>query len=63
VPELTQEQQNALDGLIKFRKQVQTLGGYAGTGKSTVISHLIEHNKCKDFQVCTPTGKAADVLR
>lgn len=59
--QLTDEQQNAVDQLVKLDKQVQTLGGFAGTGKSTVISHLIE--VLQGFSVCAYTGKAANVLR
>src|SRR5262249_45426389 len=44
-----------------FPKPVQTLGGYAGTGKTTVIKTLIE--RLPEFAVCAYTGKAANVLR
>jgi exodeoxyribonuclease-5 len=38
-----------------------TLGGFAGTGKSTVLAEL--HRALPRFAVCCFTGKAADVLR
>jgi exodeoxyribonuclease-5 len=40
---------------------VQSLGGYAGTGKTTVVRELSE--RLPDFAVCAFTGKAASVLR
>jgi exodeoxyribonuclease-5 len=43
------------------REPVQTLGGYAGTGKTTVIAHLV--HKLQNYAVCAFTGKAANVLR
>lgn len=60
---LTNEQESALNGLVQFKKQTQSLGGYAGTGKTTLISHLKQHDKCKNFAVCAFTGKAANILR
>lgn len=38
-----------------------TLGGYAGTGKTTLISHVIHNHP--GAKVCAYTGKASDVLR
>jgi hypothetical protein len=35
-PDLSQEQQDAVEHLLRSHKQVQTLGGYAGTGKTTM---------------------------
>lgn len=64
---LSEEQQNAVNTLfsnISF-KQVQTLGGYAGTGKTTVIKSLVakfEENNIKTA-ICAYTGKAVNVLR
>jgi hypothetical protein len=57
---LSPEQQLAADELLKFRKPEQTLGGFAGTGKSTLVKYLTDR---LDFKVCTPTGKAASVLK
>src|SRR5262249_11808404 len=39
----------------------QTLGGYAGTGKSTLVRVL--KDELSSFAVCAYTGKAANVLR
>ncbi|MCK9458449.1 MAG: AAA family ATPase [Proteobacteria bacterium] len=58
---LTQEQKNIIANLIQFKKPVQTLGGYAGTGKTTLISQLVK--TLPHFAVCAFTGKAASVLR
>lgn len=58
---LTDEQKTIIKKIIKFEKPIQTLGGYAGAGKSTVIKHLVE--LLPDFAVCAYTGKAANVLR
>jgi exodeoxyribonuclease-5 len=59
--ELTAEQEQAIDRLLSFTKPVQTLGGYAGTGKTTMIEVLLQH--LKNYAVCAYTGKAANVLR
>lgn len=63
--QFTAEQQNALFAILQAVKQDKkptfTLGGYAGTGKTTVISFLIE--MLPTFAVCAYTGKAANVLR
>lgn len=59
--ELTKEQQYVLNESMKFKKKVQKIGGYAGTGKTTLISSLI--NKIPNFAVCAFTGKAASVLK
>jgi exodeoxyribonuclease-5 len=58
---LTDEQLAAVDHLLSFPKDVQTLGGYAGTGKTTVIKSL--KARLPHFAVCAYTGKAANVLR
>lgn len=43
-----------------------TLGGYAGTGKTTLIAYLRQalhqHNNSAQVAFCAPTGKAARVL-
>lgn len=39
-----------------------TLAGYAGTGKTSLLQHLI-CNESRKFLIATPTGKAASVLR
>lgn len=64
---LTNEQKDVLKGLISNldQTQMQTLGGYAGTGKSTIIRILLEalERKGKFFSACAFTGKATNVLR
>jgi exodeoxyribonuclease-5 len=59
----TDEQKNLIDFVLKEYKQQPylTLGGVAGSGKSTCLAHL--HNKLANFKVCAYTGKAANVLR
>ena len=61
-PELSTEQLDAAHELLRFRKRVQSLGGYAGTGKTTLIRYLQERLG-GTYAVCAYTGKAADVLR
>lgn len=46
---------------IKNKKQQVTLGGFAGTGKTTLIKYLTKFYP--KFAVCAYTGKAANVLR
>src|SRR5262249_58694638 len=60
---LTEEQRAAVEGLISglSDRQVQTLGGYAGTGKTTCIRELSRLRP--GFGVCAFTGKAAAILR
>jgi exodeoxyribonuclease-5 len=48
-----------LDGV--WARQVQTVGGYAGTGKTVLVSALAD--ALPDFATCAFTGKAAHVLR
>lgn len=73
--ELTQEQQQAVDKVKQWYadspKQTLTLGGYAGTGKTTVIKAIM--SMCHDYDngqqgellpnICAFTGKAVSVLR
>jgi len=63
MPELTDEQQEVAECVIKDikHKQEVTLSGYAGTGKTTLIRHL--KDCLPGFAVCAFTGKAANVLR
>ncbi len=60
---LTEEQKTVVRNLIKNRSkdQLQTLGGYAGTGKTTIINTIAE--VLSDWKICAYTGKAANVLR
>ena len=72
---LTLEQTVALDAIVAWLKPHRrrkarpaphiTLGGYAGTGKTTVIRALIDRIREElslSPTVCAPTGKAAHVL-
>lgn len=58
---LTQEQQNIIEQILKFPKKIITTGGFAGTGKTTLITYLAE--ELPNFAICAFTGKAANVLR
>jgi exodeoxyribonuclease-5 len=63
---LTPEQTEAvaqIDHWLGFGDRVQyRLGGYAGTGKTTLIKHFLEDSKL-NTAVCAFTGKAANVLQ
>lgn len=72
VIDLSSDQQNALNNLYDWyldsnKIQVVTLGGYAGTGKTTLLSFLRQklQKKDKDIKVafCSYTGKATQVLK
>lgn len=69
--DLSADQQNAITTLLMWYKNPNktpfiTLGGYAGTGKTTVISllrnQLNEINKTISVSFCSYTGKATRVL-
>ena len=66
---LTKSQDTALVAINNWIKQpwsesnwLFTLAGYAGTGKTTLLSQLINNLRTKPV-CCAPTGKAASVLR
>ena len=64
---LTKQQQQALDSIKEFLindASVFILKGYAGTGKTTMISHIINEvaNLDKVPILMAPTGRAARVL-
>ncbi len=59
--ELSEEQKKISEEILKFRKNSQVIVGFAGTGKSLIVSHL--KKQLPYAAVCAPTGKAADVLR
>tara|TARA_Y100000034_G_scaffold35064_2_gene43036 strand:+ start:21624 stop:22682 length:1059 start_codon:yes stop_codon:yes gene_type:complete len=63
--DLTKDQSVALyhlvDGIREQKKLHQTLGGYAGTGKTSLVKYLKKF--FPTFAVCAFTGKAANVLR
>lgn len=58
---LTEEQKHIIKEVVSIKKNVVTVGGFAGSGKSTIIRNLIE--LLPNFSVCAYTGKAANVLR
>lgn len=60
--QLTEEQSSAIDFIKKNVSHTKhiSLGGYAGTGKSTCLSFLTQ--LYPNFAVCAFTGKAANVL-
>lgn len=67
--ELTQQQQTILKSMTDFiqdkENSVFILRGYAGTGKTTMIKHLIPVLQAcgKKFHLLAPTGRAAKVLK
>jgi exodeoxyribonuclease-5 len=70
--ELSKDQKNALQALLAWvqsqsRTPYITLGGYAGTGKTTLISflrrELSKSNPTMRVGFCSFTGKAAQVLK
>lgn len=65
--QLTAEQQAPVDAfasLVSGRKRRLCLGGHAGTGKTEVIRAIVDrYGDDTEIVVCTPTGKAAHVLR
>lgn len=64
--ELTDEQQRAVEAfgaVYRSKRRRLTIGGYAGTGKTTIIRSIIDTYGTRDLVVCAPTGKAAHVLR
>ena len=63
---LTKEQHVALGKINTWLNDDSSwdfrLGGYAGTGKTFLLQHLV-NNHNKPIVACAPTGKAASVLR
>lgn len=67
--ELSKNQKSVIDNILDWYKspklQYITLGGYAGTGKTTLLSYLTNHlHKERTLRIafCSYTGKAARVL-
>ena len=68
---LTKKQQMAIEEIKKWfknknkNKQFFSVGGYAGTGKTSIIKYIIEELKLKKEQVavCSYSGKATLVLK
>ncbi len=69
--ELSKNQTTVLDSIMSWHKkpdlQYITLGGYAGTGKTTLLGYLntLLHKKNRNIKIayCTFTGKASVVLK
>lgn len=65
--ELTNDQVEAIDSGVEFIRRSRgrlatfAIGGYAGTGKSTVLSAIMD--RLSGGMPCSFTGKAADVMR
>lgn len=69
--DLTREQRTVVDAVLDWRRELArpfiTVGGYAGTGKTTILGPL-RQNLADEFEgtrvaFCAFTGKAASVLR
>lgn len=64
--QLSPDQQAAIDAIrawLTTSTPTLTMGGLAGTGKSTLISQLVQALSGMIVYVCAFTGKAASVLR
>jgi len=64
--ELSEDQKKAFDLFCEWQKsskKLLTLAGYAGTGKSFLISYIKEQFPQKRIAFCAFTGKAALVLK
>ena len=59
---LSDEQNRVVDQILSSNKTERILGGYAGTGKTTVIRELNERLG-GTYAICALAGKAANVLR
>lgn len=65
---LSTDQQRVFDAICQFiasDKQVFILRGSAGTGKTTLLAHVVEHLQQihRDFNLMAPTGRAAHILK
>jgi exodeoxyribonuclease-5 len=60
--ELSAEQEFVIQEVLKFKNPIAKVGGFAGTGKTFLIKHLVE-KYLPQFAVCAFTGKAAQMLR
>lgn len=59
--ELTAEQRDAITTIVNARAGEASLAGPAGSGKTTILKNI--SGAFGDVEVCTPTNKAAQVLR
>jgi|APGre2960657373_1045057.scaffolds.fasta_scaffold01553_8 exodeoxyribonuclease-5 len=57
------EQQAVINNVLNDIKvkQIVSIAGYAGTGKTTIIKEIL--SKLPNFRVCAFTGKATNILR
>lgn len=64
--QLTNQQNQVFSRVKEFLRgdaSVFILKGYAGTGKTTMIRHIVEYVKTfRDYSIAAPTGRAARVL-
>lgn len=64
--ELSPDQEQAFEWILGWFRQggkMLRLGGYAGTGKTTLIRRIVDEIGWSRVKVCAYTGKAAHVLR
>ena len=66
--QLSNNQQCIYDAICRFinsDKHVYILHGYAGTGKTTLLAHLVKHlvDSNRNFNLMAPTGRAAHILK
>lgn len=64
---LNPDQKNAHDDIVEFFRSkggmLRTLGGYAGTGKTSIIAHIANSLRDKRIAFCAPSGKAALMMK
>lgn len=63
--ELGKDQKNALQGINEFiesKDDVFVLSGGAGTGKTSILSVMMDENAERGFSLLAPTGRAAAVI-
>ena len=58
---LCEEQEEAVETILSEEHPVIILTGVAGSGKSTVVKHLLDKHS-KKFRVCATTGMAAVIV-
>ena len=63
LPRPSEDQQAALDRVFSWTGGELTFGGYAGTGKTTCLKHVITRFSDREVAVCALAGKAVSVLR
>lgn len=63
---LSPDQSRAFETIERWARSpdsdLLTFGGYAGTGKTTLVSELAKELKTKRIAFCAPTGRAAAIL-